>query len=118
MGKSEQRLGEDRSVRNSARAVFDAGVAQVKGDLAARSVGGRVLDAAIGEVRGAVAEGLAVARESKGIAAGTIAALALWFLRGPILARFGFGSSASEPAAVQADPAMDDEDITRQDGTA
>jgi hypothetical protein len=86
MNKAERQLEEARDRRNSARARLDARLATVRADVEARGVGGRIVDKAAEEARDAMAEALAVARESKGIIAGTAAALALWFLRNPIIA--------------------------------
>lgn len=86
MTKRESQLAEDRSSRNAARALFDGRLAQVKSDFAARGVGGRVVDKAKGDVLAAGHEALAVVKDSKGIVAGTAAALAIWFLRAPIIA--------------------------------
>lgn len=86
MNKAERELEEARDLRDSARARLDARIAFVRADIEARSVGGRIADKAAEEARDALDEALAVAKESKGIIAGTIAALALWLLRNPIIA--------------------------------
>lgn len=86
MNRAELQLEEARDRRDSARARFDARLAIVRADVEARSVGGRIADKAAEEARDAMEEALAVARESKVIIAGTVAALALWFLRNPLIA--------------------------------
>ena len=86
MSKTEQRLSEDRANRSAARGLFDQKLAQVKADFAARGVGARVKAKAADQGKQALSQGLEVAKESKGIIAGVIAALALWFLRNPLLA--------------------------------
>jgi hypothetical protein len=99
-----QQLAQDRDRRKRARGAFDANLAQVKDDLAARGVAGRIADQAEAEVRGAIAQGVDVARESKGIIAATLAALGLWFFRVPLIAlarRHLF--KAADPAPVQED---------------
>lgn len=90
----------DRTARNTARALFDRRLGQVKTDLAARSIGGRVADKARDEAVAVAQESLAVVKDSKGIVAGTIAALALWFLRAPIIA--GLSSLFDKDAAPSA----------------
>lgn len=75
-----------RLARNAARAAFDARLAKVRGDLEARGVGGRIADKVGEDARQALDQALDVAKESKGVIAGTVAALALWFLRHPIIA--------------------------------
>jgi hypothetical protein len=75
------KLKQAKAARNAAHDAFQSQLSQVQADLAARGIGGRITDRA-GEV---VAEAAEVAGEYKGVIAGTIAALAAWFLRGPIL---------------------------------
>lgn len=76
---------ELRSRRNAARAALDARIARVKGDVEARGVGGRIADTVTQEARAGLDQALDIAKESKGIIAGTAALLALWFLRNPIV---------------------------------
>lgn len=81
-----QRLADDRATRNAARDNFYSGWRSVTGDLDKRGIGQRVSDRALQEVRELADKTLAVAGESKGIIAGTLAAILLWLLRGPIIA--------------------------------
>ena len=74
-----------RATRDTARAAFDARLAGVKQDLAARSVGGRIADKAADEALQAIELARDVAEQNKGVIAGTLAALVLWFLRRPLL---------------------------------
>ena len=85
MSKTDQRLSEDRANRRAARGLFDRHLAQVKADFTARGIGARIKAKAADQGKQALAEGLAVAKESKGIIAGTLAALVLWFWRMPLL---------------------------------
>jgi hypothetical protein len=98
MKDSETRLLTDRANRNAARQLVDGGVAQVKSDLAARGVGGRVKDKLTGEVEDAVATGIDVARQNKPVIAGTIGLLLVWLLRGQLgrLAKRAFGAGSDE----------------------
>ncbi len=86
MGKLSDKVYENRAARDAVRTLFDERLARVKGDLETRSVGGRVADKISEQARGAYEEARAVAGENKGVVAGTFAALALWFLRNPIIA--------------------------------
>jgi len=84
-------LEQAKIARNAAHEAFQLQLIQVQADLTARGIGGRIADRA-GE---AIAEVAEVANENKGVIAGTIAAMAVWFLRGPIitqLARLWTGS--------------------------
>ncbi len=108
MSAAGERLAEDRATRNAARAVHDANLAQVKADLAARGVGGRIAAKAKGDALELAGEALSVAKESKGIIAGTLGALALWFLRGHViaLAQCLFGQAGVQDAGAN-DPDED-----------
>lgn len=88
MSEAEAQLAVDRVARAGARARLDARLAQIRNDLAARSIGGRITDKAKADAMAALEEGTAVARESKGVIAGTVAALLLWTFRAPLLAAF------------------------------
>lgn len=97
MTDAESRLAADRANRNAARQLVEGHVAQVKADLAARSVGGRVAAKVKGDALDLADQALAVAKDSKGIIAGAIGALALWTFRDRVISLF-------KPAAVQDEP--------------
>lgn len=104
MDPNEQRLSEDRANRKAARGLFDRRIAQVRADLAARSVPGRIKAKATDEAAKAIEQGVAVAKESKGIIAATVGALALWFFRAPLMAfAAGLFASKQDPVQDQAD---------------
>ena len=86
MTEAAQRLTAARETRDAARGLFDARLGKVRGDLQARGVGGRIADKVGEEARDALDQALEVASESKGVIAGIVTALALWFLRHPIIA--------------------------------
>jgi len=100
MSEAESRLAADRVNRKAARGLFDSRLAQVKADLAARSVPGRIKAKATDEVAKGIEQGVTIAKESKGIIAGTAAALALWFFREPLWA-FGRRLIAGKQDTVQ-----------------
>ena len=77
-------LRQDRALRDAAKGSFDANVAQVKADFAARGIGGRIADKATKEAKAAARLALEVADENRGIVAGTLGALILWFGRNPL----------------------------------
>ena len=74
-----------RAARNSARAYFDTSLEQVKSDFGARSVGSRITSKVKEDAKAAAVYALDVARDNKGVVAGTLAALVLWFFRNPII---------------------------------
>jgi len=79
-------LVDARAIRNAARARFESHLAQVRSDLDARGLGGRIADKIGADAAAVIEEGVEIADQHRGIVAGTIAALALWFLRNPIIA--------------------------------
>jgi hypothetical protein len=78
-------LERAKAARNAAHDAYARQLAQVREDLAARGVGGRIADRASEAFAGAAE----VANDNKGVVAGTLAALALWLLRGPIINAIG-----------------------------
>jgi hypothetical protein len=109
MSEAERQLAEDRQNRAAARALFDRRMSQVKGDLDARGIGGRIKDSAVSKGEEAVAQGLEIARENKGILAATGAALALWLFRNPLIALIR-KLSGSDQDSVQDPDASGDPD--------
>jgi len=96
----------DRANRKAARVLFDRRLAQVKQDLAARGIGGRIAAKAKGDA-------LAVAKDNKGLIAASLAALAAWAFRKPLIgliARY-----RADQASVQAQPDKSDEDISHKE---
>ena len=85
MSDLEQRLAEDRVLRDAALDLFRADLALIRGDLKERSVGGRVADRLSESALEMVAEAADYAEANKGKVAAGIAAVVLWFARGPIL---------------------------------
>lgn len=92
----EASLAQDRLARDSAHALFDHQLNQVKNDLSARGIGGRMLDTVTGQARDVIDQGIEVAQANKSVIAGTIAALALWFLRHPIIAQINRWRNAAD----------------------
>jgi hypothetical protein len=82
-------LSADRAVRDAAHANFRASLEQVRADLAAKGVGGRIADEAERKAHAALDTGLEIAAEHKGVVAGTVAALLLWIFRTPLFEAIG-----------------------------
>jgi hypothetical protein len=80
------RLAADRAARDTARGLFDIRLAKLRGDLAERGIGGRIKDQIGSDAKHALGTALEIADSQKGVIAGTVAALALWLLRAPIIA--------------------------------
>lgn len=75
-----------RHRRELARTAFEARLDSVKANLAPSSLRTRAVDKAKESALDTLEATLDVARESKGVIAGVVAALAIWFLRQPIIA--------------------------------
>lgn len=80
-------LQRARSARNAAQTRVTTGIAKVKADLSARSLKQRVSDASIEKGADAIEQVVDVANSNRAVIAGTVAALGLWFLRNPIIAK-------------------------------
>lgn len=104
MTEAETRLAKDRATREAALGNFNANFAQVKADLEARGIGGRIADKAGEEVRAAFDETLTIASESKGVIAATLAALTLWLLRNPLIDGLRTLLADDEAPPGEADP--------------
>lgn len=69
-----------------ARAVLDQRIAIVKGDVSAKGVGARLMEDIAQKSSAGLSEAIDIANSHRGIIAGTIIALMLWFLRRPLIA--------------------------------
>lgn len=78
------RLTEYRGLRDAAWGVVRADIDTLKADLSAHGIGERIKDRAAEEAQDAWDQAREVASDHKGVVAGTVLALAAWFLRGPI----------------------------------
>lgn len=92
-----ERLREDRHLRNAARALVDADIANLRAQLSAKTLGERVVGRITAGAGDVYDEAIEVAADHKGALAAIVAALALWFARHPILeALFGEADEASD----------------------
>jgi hypothetical protein len=82
---AEMQLRSERANRDAARARLDSQIARIRGDIDERGVAGRIADEAVAKALATLDEAGKVASESKGVIGATLALLALWFLRKPIL---------------------------------
>lgn len=81
----EKTMLEDRMLRDAARALVDADLANLKADYAARGIGQRVKDRFEEGAAIVLEEAVAVADDNKGVIATLIAAIVLWFARHPLI---------------------------------
>ena len=78
-------LATARSAQMIARQRFDTDLSQVRADIAAHGVGGRIADSVTHTAAGVMDEAIEVANENRMIVAGTVAALIAWILRRPLM---------------------------------
>jgi hypothetical protein len=78
-------LSSAKATRDAAKSALDERLSLVRGDLAERSVGGRITDKVVGETADVALQAVEVVETHKLIVAGTLATVALWFLRNPII---------------------------------
>jgi hypothetical protein len=102
MTSLQERLIEDRRLRDAALEVFSTDLRFIREDLRARGVGGRISDRIGDSAMDMVHEAFDYAEANSGRVAAAMAALVLWLARNPLLnglARmFGF-----EPADEEQD---------------
>ena len=89
MSDLEHRLAEDKALRDAALALFKADLALVRADLAERGLGQRIADRVGEGTMEMLDEATDFAEDNKGKVAAGIAAVVLWFARGPILDALG-----------------------------
>lgn len=81
----ENRLRDDRLVRDQALALVKADLEHLKADYAEKGLGERAKERIIGGATDVYEEAAEVASDHRGIAAAVIAALLIWLARNPIL---------------------------------
>ena len=81
----EKAMIEDRMLRDAARTLVDADIANLRANYAARGIGDRVKDRLEDSAAVVLEEAVAVAEDNKGVIATLLAAIVLWFARHPIL---------------------------------
>ena len=81
-------MQEDRLLRDAARALVDADIANLRADLTARSIPTRMMDRVSEGATDVLDEAVAVAEDNKGVIAALLGAIGLWFARHPIMDQF------------------------------
>lgn len=88
MSQSEDRSASgfeaDRADRLAARRQISERYRKLTGAYADKGIGSRLGDVVVGKAKTVADDAVEVARESKGILAGTAGLIGLWFLRKPI----------------------------------
>ncbi|MGB3470121.1 MAG: hypothetical protein WBA51_04795 [Erythrobacter sp.] len=97
MSRLPDQFYQDRALRDAARTVLKADVEHARSTLSGKGIASRV-GSRIGDGAKDVLEMAKVhAEDKRGIIAGLIAAVTLWFMREPLLEIFGLGSAAESP---------------------
>ncbi len=86
MATLAHQLEVDRAARDAARSAFDARYHAIKADMEERGLGGRIVDETMEQAQDMFDGAVDVAESHPGVIGGTIAAVALWFLRNRIMA--------------------------------
>lgn len=81
----EQRLADDRALRDAARAVFLDDIRLLRANLGTRGVGERIAGRFGDGAQDLLDDAVDFAETNKGHIAAVAAAIVLWFSRGPIL---------------------------------
>jgi hypothetical protein len=84
----ERHFREDRLLRDAARALVEADVANLRAGLAERSIPGRIADRISEGAADVLDEAVEVAEDHKGAIAALVGAIVLWFARHPIMDLF------------------------------
>ncbi|QKG71508.1 hypothetical protein [Erythrobacter mangrovi] len=100
MSELRCRMISDRHLRDSARALVEADVENLKTTYSQKGLTARAMDMVREGAVDIYEEAVEVADDNRGALAALIAAIVVWFARNPILSLFGLGEDI--------DPAPDD----------
>lgn len=103
MSEVGDRLAEDRALRDAALALFKADLALVRADVKERGLGPRIADRMGESTMDMLDDAVDYAEANKAKVAAGIAAVVLWFARGPILGALGRLIGADEDGEEPAD---------------
>jgi hypothetical protein len=82
----ERQMAEDRALRDAALALFKSDLELIRADVHERGVGARLGDRVSDSAMDIADDALDYADENRGTVAAAVAAIVLWFARGPIFA--------------------------------
>ena len=91
MTERKAQMLADRHLRNSARALVEADIENLKADFNRKTLGERAFDRVREGALDVYEEAVEVADNNKGALAALIAAVVVWFARNPLLSLFGLG---------------------------
>ncbi|MEO0591039.1 MAG: hypothetical protein AAFZ11_10835 [Pseudomonadota bacterium] len=100
---------EDRALRDAARAVLVADIEHARTSLSGKAVAARVAGTLGDGAKDAIDVAKTHADHNRGVLAGLIAILALWFAREPLLEIFGLVTESEDPQEPTSEKGPDDE---------
>jgi len=86
--KLDQRLAEDRQLRDAALSLLKTDITNLRADLAGKGFGERIVDRMSEGAVDIFDEAVDLAENNRGVLATLIGAVLLWFARNPIVALF------------------------------
>ena len=107
MSRLPARFQEDRALRDAARAVLIADLEHARTSLSGKAVAARVAGTIGDGAKDAFDVAKAHADDNRGILAGLIAILALWFAREPLLEIFGLAPADNDGVQEAPPPSSD-----------
>jgi hypothetical protein len=99
-----RQLSEDKALRDAALALFKADLRFIRNDLDRRGIRERVTDRLGDGARDLADDALDYATAHKGVVATAVAAVALWFVRTPLLRALGEMFDGEDEEPEQAPP--------------
>lgn len=106
----DRKLTEDRAMRDAARTLVTADIANLRADLAGKGFGVRIVDRIHEGAADLFEEAVELADSNRGVLAALVGAVLLWFARNPIIALFtddgdeGDGNEIEEESLDEASP--------------
>ncbi len=99
----DSKLREDRALRDAARALITADLANLRADLAGKGFGERIVDRINEGAVDLFDEAVELADSNRGVLAALFGAILLWFARNPIIALFTDDEDIDDGAAIEED---------------
>ncbi len=88
MSDLRRQMIEDRTLRDAARSLIEADIANIRADLLSKSLGERMLGQVAESASGLLEQASETAQNNRGALAVLVGAVALWFARNPIMSLF------------------------------
>ncbi len=103
MHDPDRQLQEDRALRDAARALVTAGIANLRADLASKGFGERIVDRMNEGAADIWEEAIELADDNRAGLTAVFAVMLLWFMRNPIIALFTAKGDADGDSGIRKD---------------